>query len=151
MSLPDVATTAPDPPPDDVLEPDEMWSFVGHKGNVWWLWLALCRRTRRIIGYWLGGRDEWAARQFWQHLPLAWRALPAYTDRWKAYPKVIPADQHRPSSKREGQTNHIERCNCTLRQRLARFTRKTLSFSKSEQMHELAVKLFIHDYNLSRN
>lgn len=151
VSLPDVAATAPAPRPDDVLELDEMWSFVSCKRNVQWLWLALCRRTRRIVAYWLGGRDEYAAGQFWASLPPAWQALPTYTDYWSAYPLVVPPAQHRPGGKGDGQTNHIERFNGTLRQRLARFTRKTLAFSKSEEMHELAVKLFVHHYNLSRN
>jgi len=32
---------------------------------------------------------------------------------------------------------------------LARFVRKTLSFSKSEVMHEVCLRLFLHRYNLS--
>jgi hypothetical protein len=36
----------------------------------------------------------------------------------------------------------------TLRQRLSRFVRKTLSFSKSEQSHELVTRWFIILYNL---
>jgi insertion element IS1 protein InsB len=34
-----------------------------------------------------------------------------------------------------------------LRQRLARFVRRTLSFSKSDLMHEICLTLFIHRYN----
>ncbi len=49
--------------------------------------------------------------------------------------------------KETGQTAHVERWNNTLRQRLARFVRKTLSFSKSDEFHEIALKLFIHHYN----
>ncbi|HZS03761.1 MAG TPA: IS1 family transposase, partial [Blastocatellia bacterium] len=37
----------------------------------------------------------------------------------------------------------------TLRQRLARFVRQTLSFSKSDVMHEICLRLFLHRYNLS--
>ncbi|MGB3547655.1 MAG: IS1 family transposase, partial [Saprospiraceae bacterium] len=48
-----------------------------------------------------------------------------------------------------GQTNHVERWNCTLRQRVGRFVRKSLSFSKCEEMNELMLKLFIHNYNTS--
>jgi hypothetical protein len=36
-----------------------------------------------------------------------------------------------------------------LRQRLGRFVRKSLSFSKSDAMHELCLRLFLHDYNNS--
>ena len=30
----------------DVLELDEVWSFVKRRANKRWLWIALCRRTR---------------------------------------------------------------------------------------------------------
>jgi IS1 family transposase len=60
---------------------------------------------------------------------------------------VLPQEQHRPSGKSAGHTNHIERWNNTLRQRLARFVRKTLSFSKCGVMHENCLRLFLHDYN----
>jgi hypothetical protein len=49
-----------------------------------------------------------------------------------------------------GETAHVERWNNTLRQRLARFVRKTLSFSKSGILHEACLRLFLHRYNLDR-
>lgn len=51
------------------------------------------------------------------------------------------------AGKEAGLTNHVERFNCTLRQRLARFVRDTLSFSKKRQMHKLCLYLFLHDYS----
>ncbi len=33
----------------DVLELDELWSFVQSKAQECWLWIALCRRTRQIV------------------------------------------------------------------------------------------------------
>ncbi len=41
----------------DVLELDELWSFVGAKARPLWLWVALCRRTRQIVGWTLGDRS----------------------------------------------------------------------------------------------
>jgi hypothetical protein len=71
-----------------------------------------------------------------------------YSDFWESYQKVLAEGHHRPVGKKSsGQTNHVERWNCTLRQRLGRFVRKTLSFSKSEAMHEICLVLFLHDYN----
>ncbi len=70
-----------------------------------------------------------------------------FTDFWAAYQAVIPEDQHTATSKETGETAHVERWNTTLRQRLARFVRKTLSFSKSLVMHEACLKLFLHRYN----
>ena len=62
---------------------------------------------------------------------------------------VIPAEQHTAAGKESGFTAHVERWNNTLRQRLGRFVRKSLSFSKSDAMHELCLRLFLHDYNNS--
>ena len=42
---------------------------------------------------------------------------------------------------------HIERFNNILRQRLGRFVRRTLSFSKTDQMHEMCLLLFLHQHN----
>src|SRR2546428_487460 len=52
--------------------------------------------------------------------------------------------------KETGETAHVERWNNTLRQRLARFVRMTLSFSKSAAMHEMCLLLFLYRYNLDR-
>ena len=45
---------------------------------------------------------------------------------------------------------HVERLNNTLRQRLGRLARQTLSFSKSLMMHKACLHLFLHRYNLAR-
>ena len=133
--------------PEDVLELDELWSFVARRKNKKWVWLALCRRTRQIVAYAVGDRSEKTCRLLWAQVPQALRRTLVFTDFWEAYQKVVPAEQHQPSGKDEGQTNHIERFNNTLRQRLGRFVRQTLSFSKSEEMHENCLRLFLHHYN----
>ena len=56
---------------------------------------------------------------------------------------VIPAAQHKPISKLARKTNHIERFNNTLRQRVSRLVREALSFSKKLANHIGAIKLFI--------
>ena len=60
---------------------------------------------------------------------------------------VLAADGHQSVGKDSGETNHIERWFNTLRQRLARFVRKTLSFSKLGRFHEAVLCLFVHHYN----
>jgi hypothetical protein len=64
-----------------------------------------------------------------------------------AYQRVFATDRHQSVSKDSGEINHIERSFNTLRQRLARFVRKTLSFSKSDRFHEFVFQLFVHHYN----
>ena len=66
------------------------------------------------------------------------------------YEKVIPATQHKAISKLARKTNHIERFNNTLRQRVSRLVRDALSFSKKLANHIGAIKLFICRYNLTR-
>jgi insertion element IS1 protein InsB len=132
---------------EEVLELDELWSFVHRRVNKRWIWLALCRRTRQVVAYAMGNRGEATCRLLWERVPKAYRHGLLYSDFWESYQKVLPEGQHQPVGKSSGQTNHVERWNCTLRQRLGRFVRKTLSFSKSEEMHEICLVLFLHDYN----
>ncbi len=113
-----------------VLELDELWSFVLKKTNQAWIWIALCRKTRQVVAYALGDRSEQTCRCLWEAIPPAYRAGHCYTDFWTAYQAVIPEEQHTAVGKETGETAHVERWNNTLRQRLARFVRKTLSFSR---------------------
>ena len=90
------------------------------------------------------------SRGLWASLPPVYRQYAvAYTDFWEAYEQVIPSKRHRAVGKETGQTNRIERFNCTLRQRVSRLVRKTLSFSKKLENHIGAIWLFIHHYNAS--
>jgi IS1 family transposase/transposase-like protein len=130
------------------LECDELWSFVGNKGNKQWIWLALDRDTREIVGVHIGDRSEAGARALWNSLPSFYQECAmSYTDYWSAYGKVFPAERHKAIGKETGLTNHIERFNCTLRQRCSRLVRLSLSFSKSLENHISAIWYFIHDYN----
>ena len=135
--------------PEDVLEADEMWSFVYEKWNKRWLWTVMCRRTRQIVAFVIGDRSEATCRKLWERVPPAYKGCRSYSDFWEAYQLVFPIATHECVGKGSGQTNHMERWYCTLRQSCARFVRKTLSFSKSDVMHEIVTRLFIIRYNLS--
>jgi len=39
-------------------EMDEMWSFVGHKGNPRWLWHAIDHHTGKVLAYVFGRRQD---------------------------------------------------------------------------------------------
>jgi len=106
--------------------------------------------NRQIVGYTVGQRDEREALQLWQSLPPVYRQCAVcYTDHWKAYRGIFPTTRHRVVGKNTGKTNHIERFNNTLRQRIARLGRKTWSFSKKIENHLGALAYFIHHYNSS--
>ena len=150
-NLPRLSDTLLPAETNETLELDELWSFVGFKKNKRWICpslrvdarLAMCRRTRQIVAYAIGDRSEATCRLLWEQVPQAYKGGVVYTDFWNAYQKVIPAEQHQAVGKESGQTNHIERWNNTLRQRVARFVRKTLAFSKTQAMHECCLRLFL--------
>ncbi len=130
------------------VQMDELWSFVDHKGNKQWVWLAMDAETREIIGCHIGDRSRESALALWQSIPAVYRqCAKVYTDFWEAYVTVIPSKRHEAVGKDSGLTSYIERLNNTLRQRISRLVRKTLSFSKKLENHIGAIWLFIHDYN----
>ena len=91
--------------------------------------LALWRETRQAVAFVMGDRSRRSRERLW---------------------RAIPEDRHEATGKEEGETSHIEGWINTLRQRLSRFVRKTLSFPKSRRMHYCCLKLFICRYNLER-
>ncbi len=130
------------------IECDEMWSFVDSKEKEYYIWLAIDRETREIVGCFVGDRTRKAARQLWASLPdIYQQCAVAYTDFWQAYKTVIPSERHRAVGKETGLTNHVERLNNTFRQRVARLVRASLSFSKKLNNHIGAIWYFIHGYN----
>ena len=133
----------------DVLELDELWSFVGSKAQTLWLWVALCRRTRQIVAWTLGDRSEQSAADWRAALPEAYRGCATRSDLWEAYRAAFPASTHRCCGKEEGETNHVERWFGTLRARVSRLVRKAYSFSKNAENHLDAIHLFITTYNLA--
>lgn len=129
---------------------DELWSFVGNKKNKQWIWLALDVMTGEIVGVYIGQRSREGAKSLWESLPAVYRQCAVcYTDFWSAYEEIFPSSRHRAVSKHSGKTNLIERFNCTLRQRVSRLVRDTLSFSKKLDNHIGAIWYFVHHYNLS--
>ena len=132
-----------------------MHSFVQKKAKKRWVWVALCKQTRQVVACVIGGRGAATCKQLWKGIPESYRQGLCYSDFWvtqfsvgKAYQSVLPDEHHQAVSKATGLTSHVERFNNTLRQRLARFVRKTLAFSKSEQMHLTCLHRFLVRYNL---
>ena len=145
--LPDLRETLLVPQPQDSVEVDEVWSFVRRKAQQAWVWVALSFQTRQVLAMVVGDRSAKTCRKLWERLPQAYRSVLVYTDLHKAYFAVIPRQQHQGCKKGSGLTNTVERFNLTLRQRLGRMVRKTLSFSRSWAMHLLCLRLFVDGYN----
>ena len=135
---------------DDVLEVDEMWSFVARRANKRWVWTVLCRRTRQIVAWVVGDHSEATCQRLWDAIPPPYRHCHSFSDFWRAYAAVFPTETHQQVGKETGQTAHQERWYNTLRQHLARFTRQTLAFSKLDAPHELVLRWYITEHNLRR-
>ena len=147
-ALPPIAETIRPRVERPILEIDEVWSFVDNKGQEIWIWIALERQTRRIVGLAFGERSAETCQTLWQSLPPDYRKRAiCYTDFWAAYQAVLPAKRHRRVGKQTGQTAPIERFNNTLPQRCANLVRKTLSFSKNLFFHQFRIQRFIVHYN----
>jgi len=133
------------------VEADEMASFVQKKANKQWIWIAMDAQSRQVIAFHVGDRSRRSAKRLWAKIPHVYRQHATFdTDQYVVYEGVIPAAQHRAVSKLARKTNHIERFNNTLRQRVSRLVREALSFSKKLANHIGAIKLFICHYNLTK-
>jgi insertion element IS1 protein InsB len=123
-------------------EVDEMWSFVGKKRDQRWLWHAIDHWTGEVLAYVFGRRTDEVFLQLKALLePYGIRRF--QTDYWGAYTRHLEPDVHNPGKRN---TQRIERKHLTLRTRIKRLARKTICFSKSIQMHDIVIGLFVNRY-----
>ena len=119
-----------------------MWSYVGRKTAPRWLWHAIDHYSGTVLASVFGRRKDAVLRelkQFRQPFGIA----RFYTDHWGAYARQWDAACHFPGKR---QTQRIERKHLTLRTRIKRLARKTICFSRSVQMHDLVIGLFVNRY-----
>jgi len=109
LSLPDVEETLFAAKAKDVLELDEVWSFVLLRRNKRWLWTVMCRRTRQIVAFVNGDHSEETCRTLWERVPQAYRKCHSFSDFWKTCAAVFPEETHRSVGKESGETAHMER------------------------------------------
>jgi insertion element IS1 protein InsB len=131
-----------DIPQADEAEMDEMWSFVGRKGCQRWLWHAIDHHSGAMLAYVLGTPTD----QVFLELQQLWAPFGMthfYTDDWGTYQRHLTPEQYGIGKK---YTPKIERKYLTLRTRIKRWARKTIGFSKSVQMHDLVIGLFVNRY-----
>ena len=132
-------------------EVDELWTFVKNKANRPWIWIAMDATTRQIIAFHVGDRNRDSAHALWANIPGMYRdQATCHTDPYEPYKGLIPADRHQAITKKARKTHHIERFNHTLRQRVSRLVRETLSCSTKLVNHRGAIKYFICHDNLTK-
>lgn len=105
--LPELEETLEEARPDDILELDELWSYVQKKDNKRWVWIALCRRTRQVVAYFVGDRSEDSCRKLWNRIPASYKKLASFSDFWSAYQKVFDSETHQSVGKETGKTAHV--------------------------------------------
>ena len=127
-------------------ELDEMWSYVARKSNPRWLWHAIDHHTGTVLAYVCGRRkDEVFLKR--QKLLEPFGITRFYTDGWGAYERHIDTEQHQVGKEN---TQKIESKHINLRTRIKRLMRRTICFSKTEQMHDLVIGLCINRYEFGQ-
>ena len=126
----------------DEAEVDEMWSFVQRKKEPRWLWHAIDHRCGQVLAYVFGRRHDEVFLQL-KALLEPFGITRYYTDHWGAYTRHLDPDEHQPGKRH---TQKIERKHLALRTRIKRLARKTICFSKSIQMHDIVIGLFVNRY-----
>src|SRR4029434_6787911 len=105
-------------------ELDEMWSFVGKKGEPRWLWHAIDHTSGTVLAYIFGRRQDTVFLQLKALLePFGIRRF--YTDGWGASECHLEPTQHEVG---KAHTQKIESKHINLRTRIKRLVRRTICF-----------------------
>ena len=130
----------------NLLQADEMWSFVGEKKNKRWIWVAYAPSAKQVVAVHFGDRSEASAWALWSKIPKHLRQKCVFeTDHWDAHKKIIPRVQHKVG---KDLTYFIEGLFTGVRARVSRLVRKSLSFSKKVEAHDAAIRYYFWQFNL---
>ena len=127
-------------------ELDEMWSDVRRKSNPRWLWHAIDHRTGKVLASVFGRRKDTVFLML-KALLEPFGITRYYTDGWGAYERHVEAEQHTIGKEN---TQKIASTHINLQTQSKRLGRRTICFSKTEQMHDLVIGLFINRYEFGR-
>jgi insertion element IS1 protein InsB len=126
----------------DAAEVDEMWRFVGSQREPRWLWHAIDHWSGAVLAYVFGRRQAEGFLKL-KGLLAPFGIARFFTDHGGAYSRHLAPETPVPGKRN---TQQIERRHLTLRTRIKRLTRKTICFSKSIEMHDLVIGLFVNRY-----
>ena len=115
------------PPDGDVVEMDEL--CIGFSPALW-LWVAVSRATRLVLGFVIADRTDSAfVRLLDEELPPAWSEAPVCTDGWGAYQRLLAPERHAVCDKGSGKTSVVEALNTKWRQRQSGLVRRACGVS----------------------
>jgi insertion element IS1 protein InsB len=103
-------------------------------------------QTGAVLAYVFGQRQDAVFRKLKALLkPFGLRHY--FTDQWGAYTRHLDPKEHTVGKRH---TQKIERKHLTLRTRIKRLVRKTICFSKTTQMYDIVIGLFVNRYAFGR-
>jgi len=123
-------------------EMDEFWSFVETKSNQRWTWYAMDKNTGIILAWYNGNRSDDAFLKlygFLSQIPIRMY----FTDEWGAYQRYLPQEKHYVG---KDMTWKIERKNLNFRTHIKRLHRKTICYSKDEEIHDNVIGMYIERF-----
>ena len=130
----------------DALEIDELVVRYHHKRCYRYLWVAVSRVTRQVLGFVLGDRSEKSLWQLWFSLPGDYRRKLVYTDFYEAYATFFRSWQHRACAKGSGKTSLVEGLNNKWRNRVPGLVRKTVCVQHEADL-EKRLLLVMQEHN----
>ena len=120
------------------FEVDELRTFIGRKGNEYWLAYAFNKHTSEVVDFIIGRRSKRTLRMLINTLLLSGVGS-IRTDNLNIYRSLIPPSVHCYGAYC---INHIERKNLSIRTHLKRLSRRTICFSRSYTMLESCLKIY---------
>lgn len=121
--------------------------MTSKKANQRWLWHAIDQITGKVLAYTFGQRKDEVFLKLKKLLePFGIKKY--CTDGWGAYERHLLPEKHEVGKRK---TQRIEQTHLKLRTRIKRLARKTICFSKPEEMHDLVIGIFINCYEFGLN
>lgn len=120
-----------------------LWSNEATKKVMTLKKQAIDTNSKQILGFVCGKTDTNTFKRLYQQLNTHNIQL-FFSDYWKSYRQVILKPKHITS---KAQTFTIEGYNSLIRHFIARFTRKSKCYSKSEKMIENTLNLLFAKWN----
>ena len=122
----------------DEYELDELCTYVGNKGRRRWVISAISKTTGKVVDIKVGTRTLSNVKVVVDKvLSLSPKAV--FTDKLNIYASLIPKSVHK--IRRRG-INRIERYHLNLRTHIKRLNRRTICYTKNEQVLNHLVRIY---------
>ena len=123
---------------NQIYEIDELHTFCGNKQHESWVMYAINKTTGKVIDFCVGRRTKENLKKITDSLLLL-NPKKIYTDGLTIYKTLIPEKLHKMFAHC---TNKIERKNLNIRTHLKRLSRKTICFTRSNEMLENCLRMY---------